>query len=135
MPQTFEEIEYFTREEMEAAVQGAVQLAEAGAARRVQGLVALTGAGLAPAAADALLELPALAGHDFSTPEGTQQALSTLASTFPALFAPAAPPVATPSSLAPLGGVGGSPRPAPAASDLASMNMEDYIAHRAQQKG
>lgn len=131
MPQIIEDIEYFTREEVEAAVQEA----GAGAARRAQGVIALAGAGLAPAAADALLDLPVLAGHDFSTPEGTQQALSTLAATFPALFAPASAPAATRPSLAPLGGVGGSPRPAPPAPDLASMSMEDYIAHRAQQKG
>lgn len=153
MPRTVDGDELYTRDEVEAAVRAAreeavgaahARLSElsaqveearrdgAGALHRARGLAALTGAGVTAAAAEALLELPVLSAADFTTPAGAQQALAALTATFPALF-PAAPSGRP--SLAPLGGVGGSPRPTDPAPDLASMTMEEYITHRSTQKG
>lgn len=93
-----------------------------GAERTLKGLKVLAGAGLAPATAEQLLALPALAGADFDKEEGQKAAIDGLKTLFPQLF-----PQQTQTqqqTFVPLGGVGASPTPAIPLSDLQAQIQE-----------
>lgn len=105
------------------------------AERTLKGMKVLAGAGLAPAVAEQLLHLPALAEVNFDEEAGRKQAVDGLKGMFPQLFEQEAQQR---QSFAPLGGVGGSPSPGAGALDneaLGKLSMEEYLAARGQRKG